>query len=190
MFEKVLRFFIDNSRTNYTLFVLVFAVGIVSYIKTPKEIFPVFDLDMISVSGSYTGASIDTLNKIIVTDLEDDLKSVQGIKDITSIVNPSRFSIILELKKGTNKYNTVSQVKDIVSISKSNLPSDMQEPIVKTIELKKSLLEITISSDNKNIDLIKKANNIKTKILNIKNISEVIIYVPLLCNTWIGQEIH
>ena len=115
MFEKVLRFFIDNSRTNYTLFVLVFAVGIVSYIKTPKEIFPVFDLDMISVSGSYTGASIDTLNKIIVTDLEDDLKSVQGIKDITSIVNPSRFSIILELKKGTNKYNTVSQVKDIVS---------------------------------------------------------------------------
>ena len=36
MFEKVLRFFIDNSRMNYTLFVLVFAVGIVSYIKTPK----------------------------------------------------------------------------------------------------------------------------------------------------------
>jgi hypothetical protein len=33
---------------------------------------------MISVNGFYTGASIDTLNKIIVADLEDDLKSVQG----------------------------------------------------------------------------------------------------------------
>jgi len=40
MFEKFLRFFINNSRMNYTLFVLVFAIGVVSYIKTPKEIFP------------------------------------------------------------------------------------------------------------------------------------------------------
>jgi HAE1 family hydrophobic/amphiphilic exporter-1 len=176
MFEQILRFFINNSRMNYTLFVLVFAVGVVSYIKTPKEIFPVFDLDMISVSGSYTGASIDTLNKIIVSDLEDDLKSVQGVKNITTIVNPSRFSIILELKKGINRYNTASKVKDIVTVNKKNLPSDMDEPSVKTVDIKRSLLEITISSNNKDIDLITKANELKRKVLNIKHISEVTIY--------------
>jgi multidrug efflux pump subunit AcrB len=176
MFEKMLRFFIDNARMNYTLFILVFALGVVSYIKTPKEIFPVFDLDMISVNGFYTGASIDTLNKIIVADLEDDLKSVQGVKDITTIINPSKFTIILELKKGSNSYDIVSKVKDMVSINKKNLPSDMEEPTVKTIDIKKSLLEISISTNDKNIDLIQKAQDIKKEILTIKHISEVLIY--------------
>ena len=176
MFENFLRFFINNSRMNYTLFVLVFAIGVVSYIKTPKEIFPVFDLDMVVVNGSYSGASVDTLNKIVVSDLEDDLKSVQGVKTISSIVNPARFSIILELKKGTHIYNTVNKVKDIVSLNKSNLPSDMDEPTVKALELKKTLLELTISSNNKSIDLKKKANELKKDVLNIKNISEATIY--------------
>ena len=42
--------------------------------KTPKEIFPNFDLDMISVKGSYAGASVDILDKMAVTEIEDKLK--------------------------------------------------------------------------------------------------------------------
>ena len=103
MFERFLRFFVENSRMNYTLFVLIFAIGIVSYIKTPKEIFPTFDLDMVVVNGHYSGASVDTLNKIIVQDLEDDLKSVQGVDTISTIIKSGSFSIILELKKGINR---------------------------------------------------------------------------------------
>ncbi len=177
MFERFLRFFIDNSRMNYTLFVIVFACGVVSYMKTPKEIFPSFDLDMVVVNGHYNGASIDTLNKIIVQDLEDDLKSIQGVKDITTILNPSRFSIVLELKKGTNRYNVASQAKDIVDISKTNLPSDMDDPVVKTLDIQKKLLDIVISSKNKDTNTLQeKAKDLKSEILNIKNISDVTIY--------------
>ena len=43
MFESFLRFFVNNSRMNYTLFVLVFLVGIWSYNNTAKEIFPSFN---------------------------------------------------------------------------------------------------------------------------------------------------
>ena len=52
----------------------------------------------------------------------------------------------------------------------------MDDPIVKTIDIKRALLEISISSRNTNIDLIKKANELKKRILNIKHISEVNIY--------------
>ena len=71
MFERFLRFFVENSRMNYTLFVLIFAVGIYSYNKMPKEIFPSFELDMISIKGSYTGSSVDILDKMAVTQIED-----------------------------------------------------------------------------------------------------------------------
>jgi multidrug efflux pump subunit AcrB len=177
MFERFLKFFVENSRMNYTLFVLLFAIGVVAYIKTPKEIFPTFDLDMVVVNGHYSGASVDTLNKIIVQDLEDDLKSVLGVDTISTIVKSGSFSIILELQKGINRYNVASKVKDIVDISKGNLPSDMDDPTVKTVDLTKKLLEIVVSSNSYSVDQLKqKANDIKSAILNIKNISEVKIY--------------
>ena len=177
MFERFLRFFINNARMNYTLFVLLFAVGVVSYIKTPKEIFPVFDLDMISIKGSYTGASSDILDKMVVRDIEDDVKSINGITDISTIINPGRFSIILELEKGTNRFNIANQVKDVVALTKQNLPTDMDDPIVSVLDLHKNLVEVSLKSNKVSFDELKtNAKDLRSKLLSLKNISEVNIY--------------
>ncbi len=84
---------------NYTLFVLVFAIGIWSYNNTAKEIFPSFELDMISIKGSYTGASVDILDKMAVNEIEDNIKNIDSVDTISTIISPGRFTIILELKK-------------------------------------------------------------------------------------------
>ena len=99
MFDKVLKFFVENSRVNYTLFILVFAIGIWSYTKTPKEIFPSFELDMISIKGSYSGASVDILDKMAVVEIEDNIKNIDSVDTMTTVISPGSFSIVLELKK-------------------------------------------------------------------------------------------
>jgi multidrug efflux pump subunit AcrB len=176
MFERFLRFFIDNARINYLLFILVFILGIYSYIKTPKEIFPSFELDMISISGHYNGASIDILDKMAVKDIEDEVKNIDGIKEMATIISPTRFNMILELEKRVDRYNTANKVKDALSVAKQNLPDDMDEPIVSVLEIKRDLLDISIVCDpNSDLDLVKRANYLKDKISNLKNISEVII---------------
>lgn len=88
MFDRLLKFFIENTRINYTLFILIFAVGIWSYSKTPKEIFPSFELDMISIKGSYTGASVDILDKMVVTEIEDNIKNIDSIDTMTTVISP------------------------------------------------------------------------------------------------------
>ncbi len=177
MFEKFLRFFIDNARINYLLFVLVFCAGIYAYIKTPKEIFPSFELDMISITGNYSGASIDILDKMAVKDIEDEIKNVDGIKEMATIISSSRFNIILELEKGVNRYNTADKIKDAISLAKQNLPDDMDDPTVNVLEIKRDLMNVAITSDTLSQDvLIKKADELKDKISSLKNISEVTIY--------------
>jgi len=177
MFERFLRFFIDNARINYLLFFLVFVVGIYSYIKTPKEIFPSFELDMISINGYYSGASIDILDKMAVKDIEDEVKNIDGIKEMATIITPTRFNMILELEKRVDRYNTANKIKDALSNIKQNLPDDMDEPTVSVLEIKRDLVDIAITtSPDSNIDLIKKAKELKNKISNLKNISEVNIH--------------
>ena len=177
MFEKVLRFFVENSRMNYTLFILIFAVGIWSYSKTPKEIFPSFELDMISIKGSYVGASVDILDKMVVSEIEDNLKNVDSVDTISTIVSPGRFTIVLELKKGYSKYVEADKIKDIITLVKSNLPSDMDEPSVSTLDKARPLASIVMSSEKLSIDELKPfADDLKSKILTISGISEINIF--------------
>ena len=177
MFEKIIRFFVNNSRLNYFLFAFVFIAGVVFYSKTPKEIFPSFELDMVSVSGHYTGASIDMLDKMAVKEIENEIKNIDGIEKMATIVSAGKFNIILELEKRVDKYNTAQKVKDAVTLSRQNLPSDMDEPTVKVLEVKRNLMRIAVSSDNASQEeLIDAANHLKDRITSLKNISEVLIY--------------
>lgn len=177
MFINMIKFFIHNSRMNYSLFFLVFALGIYSYVKLPKEIFPNFDLDMVSIKGSYTGASVDILNKMAVNEIEDNIKNIDGIDTISSIISPGSFVIILELEKNQNRYNLANKVKDAVALIKSNLPSDMDEPSVNVIEIKRDLIELSILSSSLNTQKLKDlTNDIKDSLLDISNISEVSIF--------------
>ncbi|NEW61411.1 efflux RND transporter permease subunit [Sulfurovum sp. bin170] len=177
MFQNLLKFFITNARMNYLLFILVFLTGVYSYTKTPKEIFPSFELDMVSISGGYTGASIDILDKMAVKRIEDEVKNIDGIKELSTIISPARFNIIVELEKRVNKYNTANKIKDAISITKQYLPDDMNEPMVKVLTTGKRLLSVAISSKTADhAKLIGSAKILKEQITNLKNISEVTIY--------------
>ncbi|HHH19794.1 MAG TPA: efflux RND transporter permease subunit [Campylobacterales bacterium] len=177
MFTNFLQFFIVNARMNYLLFLLVFLTGIYSYIKTPKEIFPSFELDMVSINGGYTGASIDILDKMAVKRIEEGIGSIDGVKEMTTVISPAKFNIILELEKRVDKYNTADKVKDAISLTKQYLPADMDEPTVQVISTGRPLMGIAISSVTAPHDaLIAAAQNLKEKISTLKNISDITIH--------------
>lgn len=95
--NKLIKFFIDNSRMNYVLFFFISFIGIIAYSKTPKEVFPSFELDKISIYGSYSGASIDILDKIAVREIEDEILTLDGIDEMSSSISPGSFRISLDL---------------------------------------------------------------------------------------------
>jgi multidrug efflux pump subunit AcrB len=177
MLEPILRFFVKNSRLNYVLFVLIFLSGVVAYMKTPKEIFPTFDLDMVVVNGHYSGASIDMLDKMAVRQIESDIKNLDGIENMTTVINSGRFHIVLELSKHVDKYNTANRVKDAIALSAQNIPSDMDEPSVSIILIKRDLMRVSLSSNAVDKStLIAAANILKEKMVTLKNISDVTVY--------------
>ena len=151
--------------------------GIYSYMKTPKEIFPSFELDMISITGGYSGASIDILDKMIVKRIEEEIRNIDGIKEMSTIISPARFNLIVELEKRVDKYNTANKIKDAVSLTKQYLPDDMNEPRVEVLTTGKLLMSVAITSSQDDHDyLIHSAKSLKEKISMIQNISGVTIY--------------
>ena len=175
--EKLIKFFLTKTRLNYTAFVFLILLGVVSYQTIPKDVFPAIKIDKIEVNGNYSGASIDTLNKMAVTKLEKDMKSLNGVKKVESFIKNGSFSVILTLEKGLDKYSLLNKVKDIISNNKGDLPSDMDEPQASIIDFSFPLISVTIGSNTKTQDeLIAIADKLKISLSSIENISKVDLY--------------
>lgn len=171
---KILQYFINNARLNYALLFFLLFMGINAYINIPKEMFPITELDKISIRGSYLGASADNMDKMAVRELEDGVSSISGIDKSETTIAPGYFTMTLTLNEDTDKISVLNRVKDAIALTKQYLPSDMNEPTATLIDKNKSLIKLAISSQSLSRgELTEVAKELKNKISKIENISEV-----------------
>lgn len=177
MFDKTIKFFIENYKINYALFIFLFAIGIYSYSKIPKEVQPTIEPSTIRISGNYSGASVDILNKMAVIPLENEVKNIIGVNHITTRINPGRFSITLELDKHEKKEDIKENVKDAIAMIVSDLPTDMDEPLIKAVAHARSLMYVSVlSTKTPRDELLQIAKDLKTTLLGIPFISDITIF--------------
>lgn len=171
---KLIKFFINNDKLNNILLAIFIILGIVFYVKTPKELFPVFELDYILVTGAYPGTSINTFDKMAVNEIEDNLKGISGIVDFESYITPGNFSIFIKLKEGTDKNKVLNNVKDAISKVVPKLPKDMDEPTANIFDFSFPVLNLSVSSKGLNRkELLEKTQDIEKKLLLVEGVNSV-----------------
>ena len=116
--NSILKFFIENSRFNYTLLLFTIFIGFMSYKFLPKDVFPPVQLDKIIITGGYPGSSVDILDKMAVTKLEDELRSLSGISKMESNIKNSSFMITLTLERGADIDKALNDSKILFLMSK------------------------------------------------------------------------
>ena len=176
MIQSIIKFGLEKPILNYMLLLFVFILSIFSYLKIPKEIFPISSLNAITINGNYAGASSDILNKMAVQKIEDELGSISEADTISTVVKTGFFSINIKLKSGYEVNDVIDDIKDIVTTVRSDLPSDMDEPTVKEMTTAFPLVTIAIFGDKSREELIDIANDIKSKVNKIADLSEVTIW--------------
>lgn len=176
MIKNIIKFGLQKPILNYMLLLFIFILSIFSYLKIPKEIFPISSLDSVIINGNYAGASSDILNKLAVQKIEDELSSISEADTITTIVKTGFFNIKIKLKSDYEVNDVIDDIKDIVTKVRSDLPSDMDEPTVKEVTSAFPLVTIAIFGDKSRQELIKIADNIKSKINKLNDLSEINIW--------------
>ena len=177
MFERIVKFFIENYKINYTLFFLLFAAGIYSYTNIPKEISPTIEPESISIRGTYSRASVDNLNNMVVQEIEDEVKNIVGVDTVSSVISPGRFTITLELDKGTDKRVVMDDVEEALALVRVNLPSDMDTPVIKGVAHARSIMHVSMRSSKISRGELKAlSKKFKSKLLSIKDVSDVTMF--------------
>jgi len=176
MIKSIIKFGLEKPILNYMLLLFIFMLSVFSYFKIPKEIFPPSSLDAISITGTYVGSSSDMLDLMAVSKIEDDLVNINEADKISTVVKSGFFNITIDLKRGYETADILDDVKDIVSKTKSDLPVDMEEPIVKEVVKTIPLITVAIYGDKSKEELLKVATNIKNKLTHLGDLSSITIW--------------
>lgn len=153
--EQIIREFglsslsINNRTSVIILTFIIVIIGLYSYITIPKESFPEVVIPTIYVGTPYPGNSPIDMENLITRPIEKELKSLSGIKDITSTSVQDYSTIIVEFNPEEDIAKALQDVKDAVDKAKSELPTDLDsDPNVMDIDLTElPILYINISGD-------------------------------------------
>jgi len=166
---------IDNKTAIYIVVFIITLMGINSYNKLPKESFPDIVVPKFFISTVYAGNSPSNIENTITKPLEKKLKSIPGVKKLTSNSMQDVSLITVEFNTSVTIDKARQQIKDKVDEAKSDLPTGLtRQPFVKELAFSElPIMYINIAGDMDLQKLKEYADDLKDKIEGLKEITEV-----------------
>jgi len=166
---------IDNRTSVYVLAIFISVLGLMNYFAIPKEQFPQVVIPYIVVNTAYPGTSPEDIENLVTRPLENELKSISDVKNITSNSVPDFSSIIVEFDPDLSIETAKQRVRDAVDKAKSELPTDLpNEPDIMDIDISAMPVMFLNISGDFDLDKLKHFAEItQDKIEGLKEITRV-----------------
>ncbi len=164
---------ISRARMIVAFIILSLVAGWMSYTGLPKEGSPNIDIPTIYVSVGYPGVSALDAERLLVKPLEAQLKTLEGLKEMTGVATEGHASVALEFDFGFDKDAILAEVRAEVDKAQAEFPDDANEPRI--IEINTSefpILNVTLSGDAPERTLVRVANELQDAIEGIPSVLE------------------
>jgi len=111
---------IHNKTTIYVLIFVILMMGISAYYSMPRESFPEIKETKIYVSSIYPGNTAEDIEKLITDPLEEELKTVSNVVEITSTSQEDVSMIVVEFDENITVDQALQKVKDEIDSETAN----------------------------------------------------------------------
>lgn len=174
-----LKTFIDRPILSGVISVLILLAGLIGLSSLPVEQYPDIAPPTVMVSATYTGASAESVQKSVITPLEEAINGVENMTYITSTAtNSGEASINVYFKQGTDPDMATVNVQNRVARAQGLLPAEVTKVGVNTIKRQNSMLKIfALYSPDDSYDKTFISNylkiNIEPQLLRVAGVGEV-----------------
>jgi len=166
---------IDNKIAIYVGVFLICIAGIVTYLTLPKENFPEVVFPQIIVATQYPGAPPTDVENLISKQIEKQVKSIAGVKKITSNSLQNFSSVLIEFQTNVDVDEAKREVQDAVDKAKPDLPSNLpDDPQVIDIDISEQpIMFVNLSGDYDLQTLKRYAEQMQDRFETLKEIRRV-----------------
>lgn len=171
-FKGPIEWMAKNSIAANLLMVILLAGGVFMAIAVQKEVFPEFEMNIIEVQVSYPGASPEEVEQGILQPIEDAVRGVQGIKEMSSEAREGSARVTLELVAGTDRSKAYQEVDQAVNRVRT-FPADAEDPEVSIQATQREVMEVGLYGDIDIWALRKLAEQTRDRLLTEPSITQV-----------------
>lgn len=164
---------LDHSRTVLLTLALLFIAGITAYVSIPKEAAPDINIPIIYVSMHHEGISPTDAERLLIRPMEQELGTIEGVKEMTAVGYQSGANVTLEFTAGFDADEALADVREAVDKVKPKLPLETDEPSVNEVNFSLfPVLVVTLSGDVPERTLIGVAKRLQDEIEKLTSVLE------------------
>ena len=159
------------------LFVLLTLAGLLAFNSMKVQQFPDLELPTITVAASLPGAAPAQLETEVARKLENAIAPLQGLKNIYTKVQDGGVTVTAEFRLEKPTQEAVDDVRSAVQGVRSELPSDVRDPVVGKVNLSGApILAITIRSSKMDDEALSwfVDNTVARRLLGVKGVGSVV----------------
>lgn len=145
MIARFIEFFVNRHLLTNMIFISVILGGLFSWQEIKKEERPDVTYDKIRISATYPGATAEEVEHFVTRELEEELKTVDGVYRMYSSVSRGTTSVTVELEKDlADKNEAITEIRNAVLATQ--LPPEVRDkPTVRVFKSsKKAIIDIAL----------------------------------------------
>lgn len=150
--NKLLKLFAENHILTNFIVVLVFAFAFYFWGDIPKEEMPETTADQIFITASYTGGTPEEIEYFLTKDIEEAVRGIEGIDEISSQSSNGSVTVIVTLEMNYPHYDkVVTSVRE--AVDRLKMPEDVEDqPRVREIKsTNRSVIQIALFHKNEKL---------------------------------------
>src|SRR5690349_15110785 len=167
---------IKNPIPGMLLFIMLTAVGLMSFRAMKIQQFPDIDLPTVTVTATLPGASPALLETEVARKIENSVATLQGVKHIYTTVQDGVSTTTIEFRLEKPTQEAVDDVRDAVARVRSDLPGDLRDPVISKMELAGTpILTYTVASSRMDDEALSwfVDNEVAKAMLSVKGVGAV-----------------
>ncbi|PNH90507.1 efflux RND transporter permease subunit [Vibrio diazotrophicus] len=176
------RFFIDRPIFAWVIAIIIMLAGVLSIMTLPVSQYPDIAPPTVIVSGTYPGASADTVENSVTQTIEQNMNGIDNLIYMSSQSSSSgAFSITLTFESGTDADIAQVQVQNKLALAEATLPNEVTQQGITVSKSSSSFLMVVgfVSTDGSmdNTDLSDyMISNIKDPLSRVQGVGEVQVF--------------
>ena len=163
---------VHNRVTPNLLMIFLVLGGLFMTTRIKQEVFPEFDLDMVTVSVDYSGASPEEVEQGIILAVEEAIRAIDGVKELTATASEGNGTVVAELEEGADRQKVYQEIQQEIDRI-TTLPEDADEPEVSLATHLREVLSIDLYGDVTEMALRETADQVRDRLLQNSEITQV-----------------
>ena len=168
----IISWFARNSVAANLLMIAIILGGLFGILRVQKQVFPQFIINNIVVQVPYLGAAPQEVEEGVILKIEEAIKNLEGIDQITSTAVEGSARVSIEVEDTYDVQTLLDEIKVQVDAI-ATLPANTEKPVVFRVKVPQDVMWISVYGSVGERALKETAKTIRDEIANLPGVSDV-----------------